>query len=444
MDFPRPRVYRVHPTHVGAATNPLHVVGRSGVDTWQQGKAASSSSSSRRPRPRPSPATSARDYDVEASVGHIRDLPNPSRAARRHEEGPVRQVRASTSTTASSPTTSSTPTRRRRSPSSSGCSRTPTSSTSPPMRTARARPSRGTCSRCSSRKVPVKRMVFHEITQEAIQRAVTDTRELDTAPRRRPGDPPHPRPALRLRGVARCCGARSARACPPAACSPSRPAWSSSASASGWRSGPASYWDVEGDFTTRSSSGALVEADAFTARLSAVDGRPRRHRPRLRRRRRAEAQVGRPPRRGDGARRSPTAVQEAPVVVTSVEEKPYTRRPAAPFTTSTLQQEASPQAAAVLARTPCASRSGSTRTATSPTCVPTRPRCRRAALTAARSQARDLYGADYVPAAPRRYAKQGQERAGGPRGDPPGRRPVPHARRRWPVSCAATSSRSTS
>ena len=30
-------------------------------------------------------------------------------------------------------------------------------------------------------QVPVKRMVFHEITREAIQRAVTDTRELDTA-----------------------------------------------------------------------------------------------------------------------------------------------------------------------------------------------------------------------------------------------------------------------
>ena len=68
------------------------------------------------------------------------------------------------------------------------------------MRTARARPSRGTCSRCSSRKVPVKRMVFHEITREAIQRAVDDTREIDTATGRRAGDPPHPRPPLRLRG----------------------------------------------------------------------------------------------------------------------------------------------------------------------------------------------------------------------------------------------------
>nr|WP_284288510.1 toprim domain-containing protein [Angustibacter aerolatus] len=32
-------------------------------------------------------------YDVEASVGHIRDLPQPSEPADRHEEGPVRQVR---------------------------------------------------------------------------------------------------------------------------------------------------------------------------------------------------------------------------------------------------------------------------------------------------------------------------------------------------------------
>src|SRR5699024_7187812 len=36
-----------------------------------------------------------------------------------------------------------------------------------------------------------------------------------------------------------------------------------------------------------------------------------------------------------------TALEDAQVAVTSVEEKPYTRRPAAPFTTSTLQQEAS-------------------------------------------------------------------------------------------------------
>ena len=43
------------------------------------------------------------------------------------------------------------------------------------------------------------------------------------------------------------------------------------------------------------------------------------------------------------------------------------------------------------------------------------------AITAARAQARELYGAEYVPDAPRDLHQQGQERAGGARGDPPGR-----------------------
>ena len=49
-------------------------------------------------------------------------------------------------------------------------------------------------------KVPVRRMVFHEITRDAIRAAAQDTRDLDLRPRRRPGDPAHPRPPVRLRG----------------------------------------------------------------------------------------------------------------------------------------------------------------------------------------------------------------------------------------------------
>ncbi len=50
--------------------------------------------------------------------------------------------------------------------------------------------------------VPVRRMVFHEITRPAIERALArDARDRRVA-RRRPGGAPHPRPALRLRGLA--------------------------------------------------------------------------------------------------------------------------------------------------------------------------------------------------------------------------------------------------
>ena len=46
------------------------------------------------------------------------------------------------------------------------------------------------------------------------------------------------------------------------------------------------------------------------------------------------------------------------------------------------------------------------RRAGSPTCAPTRPRCRAEALDAARAQAAALYGSDYVPAQPRRYERK--------------------------------------
>ncbi len=50
--------------------------------------------------------------------------------------------------------------------------------------------------------IPVKRMVFHEITKDAIQEAQRQHPRHRHRPRRRAGDPPHPRPPLRLRGLA--------------------------------------------------------------------------------------------------------------------------------------------------------------------------------------------------------------------------------------------------
>ena len=49
-------------------------------------------------------------------------------------------------------------------------------------------------------KVPVHRMVFHEITADAIRAAAQQPARAEHQARRRAGDPPHPRPPLRLRG----------------------------------------------------------------------------------------------------------------------------------------------------------------------------------------------------------------------------------------------------
>jgi DNA topoisomerase I len=65
-------------------------------------------------------------------------------------------------------------------------------------------------------------------------------------------------------------------------------------------------------------------------------------------------------------------------------DKPYTTRPAPPFTTSTLQQEANRKLRFTARRT-MRRPSACTRRATSPTCAPTRPLCRRGRAGGARS-----------------------------------------------------------
>ncbi|MCY1159517.1 MAG: topA, partial [Citricoccus sp.] len=103
---------------------------------------------------------------------------------------------------------------------------------------------------------------------------------------------------------------------------------------------PASYWDLDGTFTAQEGSGA---GESFTARLATVDGRRiasgRDFTDRGVLKDSAEGRVA------TLTEATATALadglQGAEFTVDSVEDKPYTRRPAAPFTTSTLQQEAS-------------------------------------------------------------------------------------------------------
>ena len=61
-----------------------------------------------------------------------------------------------------------------------------------------------------------------------------------------------------------CSGRRSCAASRPAACSRSRRGSSSSASASGWRSAPPQWWDIDGD---------VRPGEPFQARLVSVDGK---------------------------------------------------------------------------------------------------------------------------------------------------------------------------
>ena len=91
--------------------------------------------------------------------------------------------------------------------------------------------------------------------------------------------------------------------------------------------------------------------------------------------------------------------------VRSVDEKPYTQRPAPPFMTSTLQQEASRKLRFSAQTTMRVAqrlyeRGYITYMRTDSTTLS------ETALAAARTQARELYGDDYVPDSPRQYDRK--------------------------------------
>ena len=142
----------------------------------------------------------------------------------------------STSSTTSSPSTWSRRTKSPPSPSSSRCSRTSMSSISQQTVTGRARPSPGTSWRPSS---PRFRSSGWSSTRSPNRPSglpqrtpVTSTKTWSTP--RRPDASSTACTATRCR---RCCGRRSCRNSRRAVCSRWPPASSSSANASGWRSG---------------------------------------------------------------------------------------------------------------------------------------------------------------------------------------------------------------
>ena len=204
----------------------------------------------------------------------------------------------------------------------------------------------------------------------------------------------------------------------------------------------ASYWGIDAMLRTVAAGDDAQSPRTFKAALSAVDG--------------ARVATGRDfdargqirsddVRRLDeaDARRLAAGLADSAYSVSSVEEKPYTRKPYAPFMTSTLQQEGGRKLRFSAERTMRTAQrlyenGYITYMRTDSTTLS------ETAISAARSQASDLYGSEYVAEKPRQYTRKVKNRAGGPRGDPPRRGVVPHARPGRRGNSPATSSASTS
>jgi DNA topoisomerase I len=241
-------------------------------------------------------------------------------------------------------------------------------------------------------KVPARRMVFHEITRDAIERALDETRDVDD----RLVDAQESRRILdRLYGYEvspvlwkKIMRGLSAGRVQSVA---TRLVVQRERERMAFRA--AEWWDLLATFDPEWFEARLVSVDGqrvATGRDFGPDGQLR-----------GEArQLDEEAARGLASR-----VQGDSFRVSRVEQKPYVRRPSAPFMTSTLQQEASrklrfsAQTTMRLAQRLYENgyitymRTDSTTLSES-------------ALTAAREQATSLFGADYVPPQPRRYERK--------------------------------------
>jgi DNA topoisomerase-1 len=244
-------------------------------------------------------------------------------------------------------------------------------------------------------KVPVRRMVFHEITRDAIERALEETRDVDE----RLVDAQESRRILdRLYGyevspvlwkkVMR--GLSAGRVQSVA----TRLVVQRERERIAFRA--AEWWDLLATFGSR--------GDSFEARLVSVEGRRvatgRDFGPDGKLRGGEARQLDE-----DTARGLADRLQDASFQVSRVERKPYVRRPSPPFMTSTLQQEASRKlrysAQTTMRIAQRLYENGYiTYMRTDSTTLS------EAALTAARAQATSLFGADYVPPEPRRYERK--------------------------------------
>ena len=264
-------------------------------------------------------------------------------------------------------------------------------------------------------KVPVRRMTFTEITKEAVTRALASTRDLDihlvdAQETRRILDRLvgyEVSPVLWRKVRAGLSAGRVQSVATRLVVERERERMAFV---------PVGYWGVEAEFAAlseepagpSSSSDGGSRAGAFTARLATLDGRrvaAGRDFTDAGALRPAALKAGTVHLHEVGARAVADAVGRSHPRVAQDEEKPYRRRPAAPFTTSTLQQEASRKLRMNPRETMRVAQSlyengFITYMRTDSTVLSGQ------AVAAARAQVAELYGAEYVPERPRVYASR--------------------------------------
>ncbi len=249
-------------------------------------------------------------------------------------------------------------------------------------------------------KVPVKRMVFHEITPQAIRAAIDSPRDIDqqlvdAQETRRILDRLYGyelSPVLWKKVMPRLSAGRVQSVATRLVVERERERIAFRA---------ATYWDLTGVFGVGREARTPDEPSTLSARLTTVGGR-----------RVAQGRDFGP----DGALKARNVLhlddaqaasladrlRAADFTVRAVERKPYRRSPYAPFRTTTLQQEASRKLGFGAARTMQVAQrlyenGHITYMRTDSTTLSA------TAIEAARSQVRELYGADYLPDAARTY-----------------------------------------
>ena len=365
------------------------------------------------------------DFDVEASIGHIRDLAQPSELPAAEKKGPYGRFAVDVEDGFKpyyvvNPDKKKTVTQLRRA--LKGADELYLATDDDREGEAIA----WHLLQVLKPKVPVRRMTFTEITREAVTRALDSTRDLDihlvdAQETRRILDRLvgyEVSPVLWRKVRAGLSAGRVQSVATRLVVERERERMAFVA---------AGYWGVEAEFTEFAESAgsaglpgtagpvaAPPTADdarregAFTARLATLDGRrvaTGRDFTDAGALRPAAVEAGAVHLHEVGARAVADAVERGRPRVAEVEEKPYRRRPAAPFTTSTLQQEASRKLRMNPRETMRVAQSlyengFITYMRTDSTVLSGQ------AVAAARAQVAELYGAEYVPERPRVYASK--------------------------------------